>query len=201
MSLTLAFFTPSIHGHSNAHLTILRQLLKEAGEDGRPSLDIHVLGDEPVRPRIQSLPTAKHASITFHSIGDEDLFLTSTSGVMFHKEIYRVPPSSVFRRGGLDAIRSLSYVFAPSPALYLPRYARILDVLKEVKPALFVVDVLYQPLGADVARHGGFKYMLLSPLSSLDTSLFRQPHGKAYWKYPMLVFLVANLVPNLKYFS
>jgi hypothetical protein len=196
MSLTLAFFTPSIHGHSNVHLTILRQLLAEAGEAGRPSLDIHILADETVRPRIKSLPTAPHATITFHSIGDEDLFLTSISSVMFDRlgEIYRAPPSSVFRPGGLDAIRSIGPVLAPPPALYLPRYARILDVLKKVNPTLFVVDVLYEALGADVARHGGFKYMLLSPLCSMDVSQFNQPHGKAFWKYPMFVSSIARFV-------
>jgi hypothetical protein len=185
MTLTLAFYTPSIHGHSNVHLTILRQLLAEAGEAGRPSLDIHVLGDETARSRIQSLPTAPRATITFHAIGEEDFLLTTTTGMLFHTEIYRTPPSSIFRPGGLDAIRVLGPLLAPPPALYIPRYARILEVLKAVKPALFVIDVMYKALGQDIARHAGFRFMILSPMCSLDLAFYNQPHGKSFWKYPM----------------
>jgi hypothetical protein len=189
MSLTVAFFTPSIHGHSNVHLTILRQLVAEAGQAGRPSLDIHVLGDEPLRSRIESLPQTAHASVTFHPLGKEDLFMTilPTLTSASDTEIQRGRPMSPFRSGGLDGIRTLIHILAPSPALYLPRYVRILEVLQKVKPALFVNDLLYGPLGADAARHGGFKHLFLSPACSLDAAFFNQPHGKAFWKYPMLV--------------
>jgi hypothetical protein len=124
-------------------------------------------------------------------LGEEDMFLTSMDGVMFDKEIYRARPLSFFRSGGLDALRSVGPVLAPPPALYLPRYVRIIEVLKKVKPALFVVDIMYKTLAADVARHEGFKYMMVSPFCSLDFSLLEQPRGKGLWKYPMLVCPVA----------
>jgi hypothetical protein len=183
MTLTVAFFTPSIHGHSNVHLTILRQLIAEAGTGDHPSLAIHVVGDEPVRKRICSLPSTPHASVTFYAIGDDDLLLRCSE----FKDIYRARPASLFGRGGLDAIRSLGPIVAPPPELYLPRYAGILKVLQDVMPDLFVVDVLYQALGAEAARSAGVRYMLLSPSCSLDMALFEQPLGKGFWKYPMFV--------------
>jgi hypothetical protein len=185
MSLTVAFLTPSIHGHSNVHLTILRRLLADAGRQGRPSITIHIIGDETARKQILSLPRAMHASITFHAMGEDDLFMGCVASANVDMNTVRAPPASVFRPGGLDSIRSVAPIVTPPATLYVPRFVRIVEVLKETRPSLFVVDLLYQTLGVDAARNTGVRYMIVAPVCSLDLCQLEQPLAKGLWKYPM----------------
>jgi hypothetical protein len=175
----LAFLTPVPHGHSNVHLAILRRLLELPVPDA-PS-QIHVLADEPLRKRILQLPSSPHTAVSFHVLDDEDVFAGLSNA-----DDLRVPPLSLVRPGGLRALTgNFVPIMCPPPTTYLRRYARISDVLRDIRPDLVVVDILFSALGADVCRTLGLRHVMQAPLASLDTAVLTQPGGRGLWKYPM----------------
>jgi hypothetical protein len=155
----LAFLTPVPHGHSNVHLAILRRLLELRPPDA-PS-QIHVLADEPLRKRILQLPSSSHTTVSFHVLDDEDVFAGLSNA-----DDLRVPPLSLVRS---DDLRALTGNFVPiicpppSTNLGLRRYARISDVLRDIRPDLVVVDIFFSALGADVCRTLGLRHVMRAP--------------------------------------
>jgi hypothetical protein len=179
--VALAFLAPVPHGHSNVHLAIYRRLLALPAADA--PAHIHVLADEPFRKRVTQLPASPHTRVSFHALNEEDAYAT-----VANPDTLRVPPLSLTARGGTRALHgSFVPIMCPPATLYLSQYARMLDVLKDIKPDLVVVDVLFAALGADVCRTLHLRYAILAPIGSLDVSLFTQPGGRALWKYPMRV--------------
>jgi hypothetical protein len=177
--VTLAFLIPSIIGHANVHLAILRRLLaREASDTGE--IHVHVIGDGPLRKHILSLPKSDQCFVYFHLMFEEDLLMSLGDGKM-----HRLPPLSLFSRAGLSTLDGICQAFAPAPDAFIPRFHRIVEVLRKVKPQLMVIDMLVNTLGVDSAKHVGVPYVTISPGSSLDMSIFDQPGGRVLWKYPM----------------
>jgi hypothetical protein len=181
--LTLAFLTPYIHGHSNVHLTILHRLLTMKPQ-GVSRLAIHVIGDEPLRPRLASLPVpASHCTLAFHPMGTRD-YLEDFVDTKHLKK----PPPTFSNTGSLHIYRDITYVMNREPTEFLSRYSKLLDVLECVRPDMVVVDMLYRSLGVDACRKAGADWVILSPSSSLDFSSLTQPQGRGLWHYPAYVF-------------
>jgi hypothetical protein len=174
--LTIAFLTPSIHGHSNVHLTILRRFLSVKPE-GVSRLALHVIGDEPLRSRLASLPTpAAHCTFAFHTMGTRD-YLEDT----VNPDRLKKPP------GSLKVYRDLMRVMNREPKEYLGRYAKIVEVLESVRPDIVIVDMIYRALGVDACRTAGADWVILSPGPSLDFCSLTQPHARGLWYYPVCV--------------
>jgi hypothetical protein len=176
--VVLAFLAPSIHGHANVHLTIYRRLLALSPAEGAPA-HIHILSDEPLRQRVAQLPSSEHTVVSFHAIESVDVLKSVGDGPFM-----RVPPLSV----GTSALHGqLMQAMCWPPDVYLRWYERIIEILKEVKPNLAIVDFLYAALGVDVCRTLSLRYVTLAPLSSLDAAGLSQPGGRGLWKYPAYV--------------
>lgn len=172
---TIAFLTPTIHGHSNIALTIIQRL-----QSTYPTCDIHVFGDKPLEKRFTQNPEI------FHYIGEADMLQACAARANSNTtaENFRTPPISLRRQGALSVISDLGHILAPTPEEYLGRYQKMLQFIQELKPDLLVVDVLYGPLGLDLSITNGVPYVLLSPTASLDVAFFHQPRWEAFWKLP-----------------
>jgi hypothetical protein len=178
--VVLAFLTPVPQGHSNVHFTIYRRLLALSAAEGAPA-QIHVIGDEPLRARVAQLPPSEDTAVSFHVLDAEDMFESLSDSASL-----RVPPLSVAKRGGTTGLHgNFMPIMCPPADVYLRRYERIVEVLKEAKPDLVVVDLIFAALGADVCRTLSLRYAILAPISSLDIAALSQPGGRGLWKYPM----------------
>jgi hypothetical protein len=172
---TIAFLTPTIHGHSNIALTIIRRLQSTYTE-----CNVHVFGDKSLGKRFTQNPEI------FHSIGETDMLQACAARATSNTtaENFRSPPISLRRKGALSVIAGLGHIIAPAPEEYLGRYQKMLQFIQEMKPDLLVVDVLYGPMGLDLSITTGVPYVLLSPTASLDVAFFHQPRWEAFWKLP-----------------
>jgi hypothetical protein len=180
-TLKLVFLTPLAYGHANVQYAILRNLLTEP-RPGIQHLHLHIIGDEPQRKRLQSLPTSSHATLTFHPMGEEDIHLKFTAaGGSVH---VRGPPLSLTYKRGLSMLTGAPDVMYHKPEAYLSRYRKIVDVLEKVKPDLFVVDLLLHSLGVDAVAKTGVPHVVVSPGPSMDLACPNQPGGRGFWKYP-----------------
>jgi hypothetical protein len=186
----LAFLAPVIHGHSNVHLTIYRRLLALSPAEGAPA-HIHILGDEPLRKRVAQLPFSEHTAVSFHALDPVDVF---ASGAEFAS--LRTPPLSAVRRGGTSGLRNLMPIMFPPADVYLHRYERIVEVLREAKPDIVIADVLFANLGVDACHTLNLRYAILAPIGSLDMSTMTQPGGRGMWKYPMPVLASLRLASH-----
>jgi hypothetical protein len=177
----LAFLTPVIHGHSNVHLTIYRRLLALSPAEGAPA-HIHILGDEPLRKRVNQLPSSEHTAVSFHALNPADVHASGTESTLL-----RTPPLSAVKPGGMSGLRELLPIMFPPVDVYLHRYARIVEILREIKPDIVVADLLFARLGVDACHTLNLRYAILAPVGSLDISTMTQPGGRGMWKYPMPV--------------
>jgi hypothetical protein len=180
-TLTIAFLTPIAHGHANAHFAIFRYLLTTPRPDGL-YLSLHIISDEPQRKRVLALPTSEHASVTFHPIGDTDMHAEYTTAG--GSNLIRSPPLSLFYPRGISMLKSAFNTVSPEPEEYLWRFNRITQILEDVKPDLFVIDLIIHALGLEVAKRTGVPHVVLSPGPSIDHSGASQPKGRGFWKYP-----------------
>jgi hypothetical protein len=179
--VVLAFLTPVIHGHSNVHLTVYRRLLALSPAEGAPA-HIHILGDEPLRKRVAQLPSSEHTAVSFHALDPVDVL---ASGAEFAS--IRTPPLSAVKRGGTSGLRNFFPIMFPPADVYLHRYERIVEILREAKPDMVVADILFANLGVDACHTLNLRYAILAPVGSLDISSMTQPGGRGMWKYPMPV--------------
>jgi hypothetical protein len=189
-TLTIAFLTPVIHGHANVHFAILQYLISTPRSDGR-FLNIHVISDEPQRKRVADLPSSGHASVTFHPMGNNDLLaaIRSSGG----SELLRTPPLSLFYKQGLSSLPGILRVILPEPEAHLSRLSTIAQILKNLKPDLFVIDMLLHGLGLDALYRANVKipHVKISPGPSLDLCGNMQPQGRGFWNYPWFVQVAA----------
>jgi hypothetical protein len=178
-TLTLVFLVPIPHGHANVQMAILHNLLSEPRDDLQ--LRLHVVGDAPLRKRVESLPTSRHASIVFHAIASDDLFqevhMNTNSNL-------RGPPLSQAYRHGLGMLAVVPPLLCPKPSDHLSRFQKVVAVLEDVKPDLFLVDIILHGMGADAAKKTGVPWAVISPGPSIDTALASQPGGRGFWRYP-----------------
>jgi hypothetical protein len=176
----LAFLAPVPHGHSNVHFTIYRSLLA-LPVDKAPS-HIHIIGDEPLRKRIDQLALPSYCKVSFHALDPVDIF----DVIISDKSQLRVPPLSVLKPGGLRGLRGhFVPIVCPPSAVYLSRYQRILAALEKIQPDLVIIDVIFVAVGLDVCRTLNLRYAILAPTASLEISVMSQPGGRGLWKYPM----------------
>jgi hypothetical protein len=177
--ITLVFLTPLASGHSNVQFTILKNLLFEPR--GERQLRMHVIGDAPLWKRVESLPTSPHASVVFHEMAPEDFFHDFQSNA---NSFLRGPPLSQAYRRGLGMLTAVPLILCPKPKEHLSRVQKIIAVIEDVKPDLFVVDILIHGIGVDAAKKTGVPWVVLSPGPSIDPALAGQPGGRGFWRYP-----------------
>jgi hypothetical protein len=179
-TFNIAFITPLAYGHANVHYAVLRNLLTEARKDLR--IHLHVIGDEPQRTRLQSLPASEHATLDFHPMAERDYhhaFASAGGGALV-----RGPPLSLARKGGLRMLDPMAALMFPQPAEYVERYHKIVTILERVQPDLLVIDVIFSALGADAVQKTEIPFVILAPGFSLDSAGPNQPGGRGFWKYP-----------------
>jgi hypothetical protein len=177
--LKLAFLTPIVHGHANVHFTIITYLLTEPRTDDL-YLDIHIISDEPQRKRLNTLPSSPHASLTFHAMGDEDIHQAFHNG-----SVMRAPPLSLAYENGIRMLHIVPEIMHPPPSTFISRVHRTAQVLQNVRPDIFVVDVIIHAIGLDAANKAGVPHVVIGPTASLDLCAVTQPGGRGFWKYPL----------------
>jgi hypothetical protein len=179
-TLKLVFLTPLAYGHANVHYTILRNLLTE--RRGGLRLELHVIGDEPQRKRLFALPSSEHTTLRFHPMGDEDMLqhFTESGG----SNGVRGPPLSLTRQDGMRVLHAVPSVMYPKPDVFLTRYQKIVEVLQDIQPDIFVVDLFYHALGVDATTKARIPHVILCPVGSMDLSTVSQPLGRGFWRFP-----------------
>jgi hypothetical protein len=184
--VVLAFLTHVISGNSNVHFAIFRRLLSLPRAEA-PS-QIHIIGDEPLRKRVDRLPSSPHTSVTFHVLDQTDVLPSFLS----NSDTLRSPPISFFTPAGIRVFKDL---FVPAamlrPDVYLRRYAQLLSIFQDIKPDLVVVNILLGTPGFDACKTLGLRFIFEAPISSLDVERMSQPGGQGLWKYPMYVFTLS----------
>jgi hypothetical protein len=176
--VVLAFLVPVLAGHSNVHFAILHRLLSLPISEA--PTQIHIIGDEPLRQRIMTLPASDYTRVAFHPLDSVDTLAPFIS----NSEQLRSPPFSPGPTGLRVLDRALIPVVFLSPDTFLRRFARTLSILQDVKPDLVVIDVLHGSVGSDACRKLDLRYVRVAPVSSLDMSRATQPGGRSFWKYP-----------------
>jgi hypothetical protein len=178
-TLKLAFLTPVAHGHSNIHFTIFKYLLTTARTDDL-HLYIHIISDEPQRKRVDALPASPHATITFHAMADEDIHQAFQDG-----NLLRGPPLSLAYENGIRSLHIIPDILNPLPSIFLSRVHRVTQLLQDIRPDVFVVDVLIHAIGLDAANKASVPHVTIGPTASIDMSAVTQPGGRGLWKYPL----------------
>lgn len=194
--LKLVFLAPVEQGHSNVHRAICSHLLSTNLPEVA-SLSIHVIGDEPARSQWHHLiQESDTSSLVFHAMGTHNHLEIGNNGerIQDHTNFLKSKPASL-AVGGLELCERISSLIYKSPTEYLTRYQAIRRVISEVKPDMVILDILFRNMGRDACNTEGYKYIVLSPGTSIDHAALHQPRGAGLWKFPPLFTNITYPVP------
>jgi hypothetical protein len=161
------------------HFTVLNYLLTTPRTNGL-CFEIHLISDEPQRARFDTLPTPAHATLTFHALGAEDMYHIFHDG-----SVLRAPPYSVMYKNGIRMLSVFRDGLHPSPDRFLSRVHRIVQVVQDVRPDVFVFDIVIHAMGLDAANKAGIAHIVIGPTASVESFSISQPGGRGPWKYPL----------------
>ncbi|KAH8194087.1 hypothetical protein TruAng_011750 [Truncatella angustata] len=178
------FFTNSDSGQSNVVLAVIYDLLRQN------RVDVHIASWPALESRLKTLyqevqdadPSRSISPITFHNLASFPGF-----GVFLEKNKDRRKADVPHPPGRLGAARiSLLTVRALAtwePEEYLSLFDWAADLVKELGPALVVLDPFLIPIH-DMSRHFKWNYAVLSPCTLAHGFMLEQPWFSAFWRYP-----------------
>ncbi|KAL9063668.1 MAG: hypothetical protein Q9161_009346 [Pseudevernia consocians] len=180
---SILFLTNSEHGQAQVHLAIANEVLASS------DLQVHFASFPDLHSRIRELQKL-HASnpIGFHPINGP-----STTEAMAKNKVRGwmglSHPCGVTH--AVKAFTNLPYILSPREwEDYFAIYQRCAEIVKEMKPAMVVVDSHLNP-GLDMCRNwaGGegserLEYIVVNPIDLIHMLSMMQPWLGAFWKYP-----------------
>ncbi|TFB07324.1 hypothetical protein CCMA1212_000234 [Trichoderma ghanense] len=176
---TVLFLTDSHHGLCNAHLATVSALI-----ENHPSLEVHYASFSGIASDIERITEIARsanpgAKIHWHQFDGPSLVdeLSLVGGV---QDIVTPP--------GLPGLRAFAdmvfFVMTPwSNEAHLSLYHQTVDLIREIDPAVVVLDSLLRPaLDAAVNLNRTRAYITPNALTDLLSPV--QPKGAHFWKYP-----------------
>lgn len=182
----LLFLTNSEHGAANVHLAVSYEILV-AHQD----VEVHYVSFPRMEKHVQvisdlaskSMPNVKMQPIIFHSLSGPTITETISQQIkMPFCDAVTHPPGVA---GAIKSYQSLSAFAAGwTGEQHLKLYAEIASCIRDINPALVVLDPVLIP-GVEACRDLKMKHVILSPngMQSLLASI--QPQGAVLWKYPV----------------
>ncbi|EQB54532.1 hypothetical protein CGLO_05637 [Colletotrichum gloeosporioides Cg-14] len=174
--------TNSEYGQANIILATCYALM-----GGAPDVDIHLASFAPIKAAVTAAsevgmkahPNAN--PIKFHGIHGTNYFTALLSPDVGGRRLLEITPSfrtmpTVLR---IVARAAMPYT-GPEMALNCNELRRVIE---DVEPDLTLVDNMFTS-GLTMARHMGFKWMILSPNTLEDLAIPLQPRASFFWKYP-----------------
>ena len=180
---SILFLTNSEHGQAQVHLAIAHEILLNS------DLEVHFASFPDLQSRVCGLQKLHPSKpIGFHPINGpsmtEAMIKNRLRGWMGLSH-----PCGVVNAA--KAFTKLPYVLIPREwDDYFAIYQRCGEIVKEIRPAMVVVDSLLNP-GLDMCRNWNngegierMKYIVINPIDLIHMLYMMQPSLGAFWKYP-----------------
>lgn len=171
---SILFLTSPEHGQSNVALAVAEEFLH------RGEFEVHIASFEELSARVQAINDKVEYDqvIHFHPIAGPSL-----------SEIVTRTTPNICHRPGLAGTRDACNIINISvvgwkPDEYIRSYRSSLEILKDVRPVVVVVDPLLH-LGLDAARSIDTRIVILWPVPLKDIVVTIQPKAGLLWKYPL----------------
>lgn len=181
-SKSIIFLTNSEHGQAQVHLAIAHEMLVSS------ELKVHFASFPDLHSRVCELQKLHPLNpIRFHRINGP-----STTEAMCKNKLRGwnlSHPCGITHAVG--ALTNLPYVVCPRKwEDYFAIYQRCVEIVKEIGPAMVVVDSHLNP-GLDMCRNWSndegrerMKYVVINPIDLIHMLGMTQPLLGAFWKYP-----------------
>lgn len=182
---TILFLANSEHGQTNIILALTHELILH------PDIDIHIASFPALERRVNKLlhdnaprynahnVASVSSRVHFHPIrgpSNTDVFLRTGKRGAFH------PPGAT---GAVLGFKSLiEDIWGWNEEEYVDVYNSCLEIVKDVKPDLVVVDFFFLQ-GRDAAHNMGHTAVLMNTTSLSHIVLGLQKHSSPLWKYPL----------------
>lgn len=177
---TVLFLTTDPNGLSNVHLATSFALLEH-----HPSVQVHYASWPRLSSRLDRISAAVSAKtrqakkIHFHQLPGPDVGAAAVLAGKLSTDMPHAPGS----RGWSTGKAYMTAFLAPwSAEDHYDIYARIMEILKEVDPAVAVLDTMLAP-AFDAVRTTNRRHVILSPNHAAQLA-YKQPWMKGFWKYP-----------------
>lgn len=177
---TILFLINPEYGSSSVHLATIQTILERY-----PNIQVHVASHAAAEERVRRLPLAKgKKEVQFHELPGRQ-YGTAISEAMgnFRKTAAHLlhPPG---RRGADHFLTCIQVTSLPwSAEEHLSIFQKMLEIIKDVDPAVVVLDLSLRP-GVDAARRMNRRHAFIAPNPLSDVFFAKQPAGKMFWKYP-----------------
>ncbi|KAM0420429.1 hypothetical protein ACHAPT_011850 [Fusarium lateritium] len=171
------FVTSDHDGYCNVHLATSHALSEKY-----PDLEQHYASFPDLKRKVDRV-SAEHPSsksVVWHELPPLGIRVTYLR--------YFGSVGGLINKPGLKGLekftQGVQIVMAPWTAEeHWKLYKTIFDVIKEVDPALVVLDRLFKP-GIEATQDLNYKHLVISPNSIIDSFAHKEPWGAMYWKYP-----------------
>ncbi|KAM6534453.1 hypothetical protein FALCPG4_004090 [Fusarium falciforme] len=171
------FVTSAHDGFSNVHLATSHALLEKY-----PDLEVHYASFPDLKRKVDrvSAEHTKSKPVIWHELpppGIVAAYLRSFGSVA---GLMNVPGLKGIKR----AVKDIQTVAAPWDAEeHWILYKTIFDVIKEVDPAVVILDILFKP-AIEATQDLNYKHIFVTPNSFVDTCVHKEPWAAMLWKFP-----------------
>ncbi|KAK7448563.1 hypothetical protein CaCOL14_011792 [Colletotrichum acutatum] len=178
---TLLFIANVEHGLSNVHVATVYSLLER-----HPDITIHFASWSKIKPKIDRVTgyarrkTPQTRSVVFHELPGPNFWEASGR----NSSLSWMQPPGVAGLAGLN--EDMAQFISPwSGEDHLLIYESIRDHIRDIDPAIVVLDMFHRP-GMDATRGDGRLHAILSPNVLADCFAGDQPWLKGFWKFPAI---------------
>lgn len=178
---TILHLTNSEYGQAQVHLAVAYALSHSSSP-----FSIHIASFPALRPRLSDFGTTlsslgPNGPLHFHTLPGPSM--STTFFAPSNVPLTMIPPGTHGVRHALAAGRQLHTLgAAPSGPEWMVLVEGALDVIKEVKPNLVLMDPLFYP-GIDACKLLGQRFIELVPIAVGPCIAFNQPWGRGWWKF------------------
>lgn len=171
--MKVLLLTLSEYGQANSILALATEL------GHRSDLDVHVGSFSPLEKRVDSIRSRSRSPVTFHAIrGSSYTEASSKEGLGWVGLVH--PPSNKSNK----PLHMFSTVLVPwNNEEYGHLVQEIEQIINSLDADAVIIDILFSP-AVDACRLSGRRYLLNSPLQSLDLMRLSQPNLRGIWYYP-----------------
>ncbi|RSL61361.1 hypothetical protein CEP51_013641 [Fusarium floridanum] len=173
------FVTTAHNGFSNVHLATSHALLEKY-----PDLQVHYASFPDLKPKVDRV-SAEHPNskpVIWHELPGPGIMETYTRYFEAVSGIINVPGLKGIER----FVKDVQTVVAPwTVEEHWRLYETTFDVIKEVDPAVVILDRLFKP-GIEATQDLNYKHVVIQPNSIIDALAHKEPRGAMFWKIPSM---------------
>ncbi|KAL0951773.1 hypothetical protein HGRIS_008444 [Hohenbuehelia grisea] len=196
--MRILLFTYSEHGQANTILALAEELARRQSVQ-----QVNVCSYPDLRKRVEAIHARSSSPVIFHPLeGPNFEGLMKLNGLTF--DDLRHPPSSK----SIEGFRTLDrMVHLHDDEAYRKVVEASMTLIKSLDPDIIILDMV-SDFAVDACRLLDRRYIVNTPLQSMDILRMLQPWGKALWYYPAVFsgnpfpvpwrLFFSNIVINIK---